>query len=124
LLDEAGDSRSYVAHTLRDDGFAVTVVNDGEALLAQVDETQFDAALIDTERVGMKLDEFVRRIAGRTALIRIDASSVDDVPGWDGYLVKPFLTKDLRAAIDAAIKRHPRRKPESVLSYAKGGAGT
>jgi PAS domain S-box-containing protein len=124
LLDAAGDSRSYVAHTLRDDGFAVTVVNDGEALLAQVDETQFDAALIDTERVGMKLDEFVRRIAGRTALIRIDASSVDDVPGWDGYLVKPFLTKDLRAAIDAAIKRHPRRKPESVLSYAKGGAGT
>jgi signal transduction histidine kinase/PAS domain-containing protein len=123
LLDAAGDARSYVAHTLRDDGFAATVVNDATELLAQVDETQFDAALVDTERVGMKLDEFVRRVAGRTALIRIDASNVDEVPGWDGYLVKPFLTKDLRAAIDAAIMRHPRRKPESVLTYAKGAAG-
>jgi PAS domain S-box-containing protein len=120
LLDALGDSRSYVAHTLRDDGFAVTVVSSGAALLAQVDETQFDAALVDTDRLGMPLDEFVRRIAGRTALIRIDAASVPEAPGWDGYLVKPFLTKDLRGVIDAAIKRHPRRKPDSVLSYAEG----
>jgi signal transduction histidine kinase/CheY-like chemotaxis protein/PAS domain-containing protein len=123
LLDAAGDARSYVAHTLRDDGFAVTVAGDGEALLAQVDETEFDAALIDVDRVGMPLDEFVRRVAGRTALIRIDGSAVDEVPGWDGYLTKPFLTKDLRAALDVAIARHPRRKPDAVLSYAKGSAG-
>jgi DNA-binding response OmpR family regulator len=108
---------------LRDDGFAVTVVSDGDALLAHVDETQFDAALVDTDRVGMPLDEFVRRVAGRTALIRIDGAPVEEVPGWDGYLTKPFLTKDLRAAIDAAIMRHPRRKPDAVLSYAKGNAG-
>jgi signal transduction histidine kinase/PAS domain-containing protein len=124
LLDPAGDARSYVAHTLRDDGFAATVVEDGNMVLAQVDETQFDAALIDTERVGMPLEEFVRRIAGRTALVRIDTSPVDEVPGWDGYLVKPFLTKDLRAAIEAAIMRHPRKKPEAVLSFAKGAGGT
>jgi DNA-binding response OmpR family regulator len=123
LLDPVGDARSYVAHTLRDEGFAVTVVSDGLALLAQVDETQFDAALVDVERVGMPLEEFVRRIAGRTALIRIDTGRVAEVEGWDGYLVKPFLTKDLRAAIDAAIMRHPRRKLDTVLSYAKGSTG-
>jgi CheY-like chemotaxis protein/anti-sigma regulatory factor (Ser/Thr protein kinase) len=117
LLDPAGDARSYVAHTLRDDGFAATVVNDATELLAQVDETQFDAALVDTERVGMPLDEFVRRIAGRTALIRIDPVAVEETPGWDGYLAKPFLTKDLRATIEASIMRHPRRKPEAILSY-------
>jgi signal transduction histidine kinase/CheY-like chemotaxis protein len=123
LLDSAGDARSYVAHTLRDDGYSVTVVGDGDALLAQVDEIEFDAALVDTDRVGMPLEEFVRRVAGRTALIRIDGSAVDEVPGWDGYLIKPFLTKDLRAAIEAAIMRHPRRKPDAVLTYAKGSAG-
>jgi PAS domain S-box-containing protein len=124
LLDAAGDSRSYVAHTLRDDGFAVTVAGNGDALLAQVDETEFDAALVDVERVGMPLEEFVRRVAGRTALIRIDGSAVDEVPGWDAYLTKPFLTKDLRAAIDAAIMRHPRRKPDAMVSYAKGTTGS
>jgi hypothetical protein len=97
LLDPVGDARSYV--------------------------TQFDAALVDVERVGMPLEEFVRRIAGRTALIRIDTGRVAEVEGWDGYLVKPFLTKDLRAAIDAAIMRHPRRKLDTVLSYAKGSTG-
>ena len=123
LLDPAGDSRSYVAHTLRDDGYAATVVGDGEAALAQIDETQFDAALIDTERIAMPLDEFVRRVAGRTALIRVDSSLVAESPGWDGYLVKPFLTNDLRATIEAAIMRHPRRKPEALWSFSAAGSG-
>jgi PAS domain S-box-containing protein len=118
LIDPAGDARSYVAHTLRDDGYSATVVDDGTAALAHIDETQYDAALIDTDRVGMPLEEFVRRVAGRTALIRIDSAAVDPGPGWDGALVKPFLTKDLHAAIEAAIRQHPRRKTSAVLSYA------
>jgi CheY-like chemotaxis protein/two-component sensor histidine kinase len=117
LIDPEGESKSYVAHTLRDDGFAATVVADGKALLDVIDENQFDAALVDTEKIGMTLEEFVRRVAGRCALIRIDTGQVEETPGWDAYLVKPFLTKDLRAAIDAAIMRHPKPKHETVLSY-------
>ena len=116
LVDADGDAKSYVAHTLRDDGFAATVVADGTEMLATIDELQFDAALVDTERVGMPLEEFVRRVAGRTALIRIDSSAVDETPGWDGYLVKPFLTKDLQAAIDAAIMRHPKVKANKTMA--------
>ncbi len=118
LLDPDGDAKSYMAHTLRDDGFAATVVADGKELLNAIDETQFDAALIDIERLGMPVDEFVRRVAGRTALIRIDAGAVDETPGWDAYLVKPFLTKDLRSAIDAAIMRHPKVKAGNGASFA------
>jgi PAS domain S-box-containing protein len=117
LVDADGDAKSYVAHTLRDDGFAATVVADGTELLATIDELQFDAALVDTERIGMPLEEFVRRVAGRTALIRIDAGAVEETPGWDAYLVKPFLTKDLQSAIDAAILRHPKVKASKTMSY-------
>jgi PAS domain S-box-containing protein len=117
LVDPEGDAKSYAAHTLRDDGFAATVVADGTELLATIDELQFDAALVDTERVGMPLEEFVRRVAGRTALIRIDATAVEESPGWDAYLVKPFLTKDLQAAIDAALVRHPKVKASQTLAY-------
>jgi signal transduction histidine kinase len=119
LVDPEGDAKSYVAHTLRDDGFAATVVADGTEMLATIDELQFDAAIVDTERVGMALEEFVRRVAGRTALIRIDSSAVDETPGWDGYIVKPFLTKDLQAAIDAAIMRHPKMKAEPSVAYSE-----
>ena len=119
LVDADGDAKSYVAHTLRDDGFAATVVADGTEMLATIDELQFDAAIVDTERVGMALEEFVRRVAGRTALIRIDSSAVDESPGWDGYIVKPFLTKDLQAAIDSAIMRHPKVKAEPSVAYSE-----
>jgi PAS domain S-box-containing protein len=118
LIDAEGDAKSYVAHTLRDDGFAATVVADGTELLNTIDELQFDAAIVDTERIGMPLEEFVRRVAGRTALIRIDSSAVDETPGWDGYIVKPFLTKDLQAAIESAIMRHPKKaKAETPATY-------
>ena len=124
LVDAEGDSKSYVAHTLRDDGFAATVVADGTEMLAIIDETQFDAALVDTERIGMPLEEFVRRVAGRTALIRIDANAVDETPGWDAALVKPFLTKDLQNAIDAAIVRHPKpAKGDTPMSFSTTPAG-
>ena len=119
LVDADGDAKSYVAHTLRDDGFAATVVADGTEMLATVDELQFDAAIVDVERVGMPLEEFVRRVAGRTALIRVDSSAVEETPGWDGYIVKPFLTKDLHAAIEAAIMRHPKHKAEPSVAYSE-----
>jgi PAS domain S-box-containing protein len=119
LIDADGDAKSYVAHTLRDDGFAATVVANGTELLATIDELQFDAAIVDTERIGMAFEEFVRRVAGRTALVRIDPAAVDETPGWDAYLVKPFLTKDLQSAIDVAILRHPKPKTETPASYSE-----
>jgi PAS domain S-box-containing protein len=124
LIDADGDAKSYIAHTLRDDGFAATVVADGKELLSAIDETQFDAALVDIERLGMPGEEFVRRVAGRTALIRIDTSAVDESPGWDAYLVKPFLTKDLRSAIDAAVMRHPKVKAANGAASFAPVAGT
>jgi DNA-binding response OmpR family regulator len=111
-----------VAHTVGADGFAATVVADGQELLNTIDELQFDAAIVDTERIGMPIAEFVRRVAGRTALIRIDSSSVEETPGWDGYIVKPFLTKDLQAAIDAAIMRHPKIRSDKRPSYSPVGS--
>jgi DNA-binding response OmpR family regulator len=65
----------------------------------------------------------VRRVAGRTALIRVDTTAVDELPGWDGYIVKPFLTKDLQAAIDSAIMRHPKVKSaDNSVSYSPVGS--
>ena len=42
LIDADGDAKSYVAHTLRDDGFAATVVANGKELL---DAAEADAVL-------------------------------------------------------------------------------
>jgi len=111
LVDADGDARSYIAHTLRDDGSSATVVATGKELIDAIDETRFDAALVDVDRVGMPLEEFVRRVAGRTALIRIDNKATPESDGWDGQLVKPFLVKDLQAVIESALLRRPTATP-------------
>src|SRR5579875_3049932 len=41
LLDVDGDARSYVAHALRDDGYAVTVATTGDELLRALNETRY-----------------------------------------------------------------------------------
>lgn len=102
LLDADGDARSYVAHTLRDDGYAVTVATAGEELLRTIADGQFDVALVDADRLGMPPERFVERANG-TPLVRIGLRTPSSLDGWDANLTKPFLMKDLYGAVDAAL---------------------
>jgi PAS domain S-box-containing protein len=104
LLDADGDARSYVAHTLREDGYAVAVATDAEGLLRVLDEGAFDVALVDVERLGPDAARFLAqaRRAG-VPLVRIGLRAPEGDVGWDAFLTKPFLMKDLYAAVDAAL---------------------
>ncbi len=104
LLDADGDARSYVAHTLREDGYAVAVADDAEGLLHVLDEGSFDVALVDGERLGMDPARFLAQARrSRVPLVRIGLRAPADHSGWDAFLTKPFLMKDLYAAVDAAL---------------------
>ncbi len=104
LLDPDGDARSYVAHMLREDGYAVAVASAGEELLRVLDDGVFDVALIDGDRLGMDTARFLER-AGRSAvpLVRIGLRAPLEPAGWDAILTKPFLMKDLYAAVDGVL---------------------
>jgi DNA-binding response OmpR family regulator len=102
LLDADGDARSYIAHTLRDDGYAVAVATGGEELLRTLADGHFDVALVDADRLGMSAETFVARANG-TPLVRIGVRTPASYDGWDAFLTKPFLMKDLYGAVDAAL---------------------
>jgi PAS domain S-box-containing protein len=102
LLDVDGDARSYVAHALRDDGFAVSVALNGEDLLRTLADAHFDVALVDADRLGMPAEQFLARANG-TPLVRIGLRIPAVLDGWNAILTKPFLMKDLYGAIDAAL---------------------
>ena len=108
LLDADGDARSYVAHTLREDGLAVTVVTTEEEVFGALDSAAFDAAVVNVDLLSTDEVAFIERIAGRTALVRLGASGKPAESGWSATLGKPFLIKDLRDAVDGAIRRHAR----------------
>jgi len=102
LLDVDGDARSYIAHTLRDDGYAVAVATGGEELLRTLADGEFDVALVDADRLGMSAETFVARANG-TPLVRIGLRMPASHDGWNAFLTKPFLMKDLYGAVDTAL---------------------
>ncbi len=110
LLDVDGDARSYVAHALRDDGFAVSVAVNGEELLHQLAEAHYDVALVDADRLGMPGEQFVARTNG-TPLVRIGVRIPAEQNGWHAVLTKPFLMKDLYDAVDTALDRANGGRP-------------
>jgi PAS domain S-box-containing protein len=102
LLDPDGDSRSYVAQALRDDGFAVAVATNGDDLLRTIADAPFDVALVDADRLAMPTETFLARANG-TPLVRMGLRLPAEYDGWSAFLTKPFLMKDLYGAIDAAL---------------------
>jgi PAS domain S-box-containing protein len=102
LLDVDGDARSYVAHALRDDGFAVVVTTNGEDLLRALAEAPFDVAIVDADRLAMPTETFLARGNG-TPLVRMGLRTPAELDGWAAFLTKPFLMKDLYGAVDTAL---------------------
>jgi len=112
LLDSEDDGRSFIAHTLRDEGYAVYPVANETELLRALDEGRFDAAIVDIDRLVIAPTELVARIARRTTLVRLVSTAEPDAPSWNAVLRKPFLIKDLRAVVESAVadrRRGPRR---------------
>jgi PAS domain S-box-containing protein len=110
LLDADGDARSYVAHTLRGDGFAVAVARSGEELLRFLEDGSFDVALVDADRLEIPPETFTERAGPHAALVRVGLRLPAERNGWSAFVAKPFLMKDLYTAIDEA------------LAHANGGA--
>ena len=117
LLDGDGDARSYIAHALREDGCLVAVATGGEELLRTLGEGDFDVALVDADRLGMPPDRFLARANG-TPLVRIALRMPAALDGWDAFLTKPFLMKDLYGAVDTALDHANGGRPSAPASSA------
>jgi len=104
LVDPEGEIRSFTAHALRGAHYRTRVVQTtGEALVLLADE-RFDAALIDGDDDDDIIAKVPRRIRREVAFVRIGAANEAE-SGWDGAIGKPFLVKDLVAAVESAVER-------------------
>jgi signal transduction histidine kinase len=112
LFDNEGDGRSFIAHTLRDEGYAVYAVSNETELLCALDEGRYDAAIVDCDGLKSTPAELVEHVARRTTLVRLISIAEQDTSGRNTTLRKPFLIKDLQAVVEAAVadrRRGPRR---------------
>jgi DNA-binding response OmpR family regulator len=125
LIEDDPTLSEFVAHGLREAGFAVDVAADGESGLRAALESPFDAAVVDLmlpRRDGLSVIEALRAKGVRTPVLILSARrSVDDrvtglQAGGDDYLVKPFAFAELLARVQALLRRAtPTAEPTRLV---------
>ena len=120
LVEDDQRTASFIVKGLKQEGFAVDHVLDGEDGLHRAISEPYDAAILDIMLPGIDglrlIDEIRKRNIMVPILVLSAKSSVDDrikglQKGGDDYMVKPFAFSELVARIHALIRR-AHREPE------------
>ena len=114
-----------IAMALEDDltaeGYAVTVVGDGETAVARGRDGGFDGILLDVSlpaKDGFDVCRDLRRAGVKTPVIMLTARTqeTDKVLGFemgaDDYVTKPYSARELRARIKAILRRGSDSPPD------------
>jgi heavy metal response regulator len=126
VVEDNPDMGPYLEQGLREHGFAVDLVTDGDRGLDYAAAAIYDLLILDRMLPGRDGLDLLRRLraAGiRTPAIFLTARSAvsDRVEGLDSgaddYLVKPFSFAELLARIRVVLRRGPEIQP-SVLRVA------
>jgi len=125
IIEDDQTIADFVARGLRESGFAVDRMPDGEAGLAAALQQPYDVAIVDLmlpKREGLSvIDELRRRGKSIPVLILSARRSVDDrvrglQAGGDDYLTKPFAFSELLARVQALVRRASRTPEQTVLT--------
>jgi two-component system, OmpR family, response regulator len=114
VVEDDGKIASFTVNGLRQGGFTVDHVDNGQTALEKASSVQYDAIVMDLmlPRVdGLSVIERLRAQKITTPVIILSAKrSVDDrirglQSGGDDYLTKPFSFAELLARVHALIRR-------------------
>ena len=125
LVEDDATIADFVVRGLREAGFAVDHVGDGESGLTAARQEPYDVAIIDLmlpKRDGLSLIEALRSRGVATPVLILSARrSVDDrvrglQSGGDDYLTKPFAFAELLARVQALVRRATRAPEPTTVT--------
>ena len=128
LVEDDATIADFVVRGLREAGFAVDHVPDGDAGLTTATQQAYDVAIVDLmlpKRDGLSLIETLRTRGVTTPVLILSARrSVDDrvrglQAGGDDYLTKPFAFAELLARVQALVRRATRSPEPTTLTVAE-----
>jgi two-component system phosphate regulon response regulator OmpR len=119
VVDDEPELRAMLAEYLGRHGYAVATAADGAELDRCLAEGMPDLLILDVNMPGESGFDIARRIrtAGDVPILMLTAADdvVDRVVGLelgaDDYVTKPFDLRELRARIQAVLRRGSRRAP-------------
>jgi DNA-binding response OmpR family regulator len=106
--------RSILKKRLKEDGFSVDDVEDGEEAMSFLTHTDYDVIILDIMMPkvnGLDVLKFIRNQKMETPVILLTAKDKisDKIQGLnegaDDYVVKPFAYEELKARIHALLRR-------------------
>jgi two-component system OmpR family response regulator len=127
LVEDDATIADFVVRGLREAGFVVDHVPDGDAGLTTATQQAYDVAIVDLmlpKRDGLSLIETLRTRGVTTPVLILSARrSVDDrvrglQAGGDDYLTKPFAFAELLARVQALVRRATRSPEPTTLTVA------
>jgi len=116
VVDDEPGLRTMIADYLRRHGFTVDAAADGTGLDACLEKGMPDLLILDVNMPGENGFAIARRIRARSDVPILMLTAADDVVdrvvglelGADDYVTKPFDLRELRARIQAVLRRNLR----------------
>ena len=126
ILEDDARIADFVSNGLKQAGYAVDVLGDGEVGLHFGLNNVYDAAVIDIMLPGCDglsvIDQWRKARIATPVIILSAKQSVDDrirglQAGDDDYLTKPFAFSELLARVQALIRRSTRTAEPTLLNF-------
>ena len=125
IAEDERDLNRLIVKVLEKEGYGVDACFDGKEALYYLENTEYDAAVLDIMMPGMDGLE-VLRAARKKGLdlpimfLTARDSVIDKVSGLDSgaddYITKPFAIEELLARIRAALRKRSSARAGAVLS--------
>lgn len=120
IVEDEKPISNLIKNALSKDGYACSCAYDGLQAAALIEAGRYDLILLDVMLPGMdgfELMEYIRPMEIPVIFITAKDALADRVKGLrlgaEDYIVKPFELPELRARIDAVLRRY--RKKDIVL---------
>ena len=125
VAEDEKELASIITRRLEDEDYAVDTVHNGIDAVSYLQETDYDAVILDVMMPGKNgfevIDEYRKQGGMAPALFLTARDAVDDRVhgldlGADDYLVKPFSFKELLARLRAITRRPGGNEKVNILS--------